>query len=43
MSPEMLDLFTGVGYGEFIPEKSDVFSLGLTFIRLILCLKENEI
>ena len=36
MSPEILDLFLGKGIGEFDPEKSDVFSLGLTFIRLIL-------
>ena len=27
--------------GQFNPEKSDIFSLGLTFLRLILLLKEN--
>ena len=38
MSPEMLKLYLGLGFGEFNPEKSDVFSLGLTFLRLVLIL-----
>ena len=29
--------------GEFNPVKSDIFSLGLTFLRLTLLLEENEI
>ena len=40
MSPEMLKLYLGLGFGEFNPEKSDVFSLGLTFLRLTLILNE---
>ena len=31
------------GMGEFKPELADVFSLGITFLRFILKLKENEI
>ena len=30
-------------FGKFDPDKSDIFSLGLTFLRLILLLEENEI
>ena len=30
-------------FGEFNPEKCDIFSLGLTFIRLTLLLFENDI
>ena len=30
-------------FGEFNPEKCDIFSLGLTFIRLTLLLVENDI
>ena len=30
-------------FGEFKPELSDVFSLGITFIRLVLILNENDI
>ena len=30
-------------YGEFNPVKSDIFSLGLTFLRISLLLEENEI
>ena len=29
--------------GEFNPVKSDIFSLGLTFLRITLLLEENEI
>ena len=29
------------GVGEFIPELADIFSLGLTFLRVILKLKEE--
>ena len=44
MSPEMLKLFLGESmFGEFNPEKCDVFSLGLTFIRLCLLINENDI
>ena len=29
--------------GEFKPELADIFSLGITFLRFILLLKEDEI
>ena len=36
MSPEMLSLFNNPNeIGSFIPEKSDIFSLGLSFLRVI--------
>ena len=39
MSPKLLLLLhLGSGYGEFIPEKSDIFSLGISFLRIILLL-----
>ena len=43
MSPELLNIHTGSkkGFGEFNPEKSDIFSSGLTFLRLVLFLEEN--
>ena len=45
MSHEMLMLIyiTNDSFGEFIPEKSDIFSLGLIFLLIILILKEKEI
>ena len=43
MSPELLQIYSQSGFGEFNPEKSDIFSTGLTFLRLWLLLKENEI
>ena len=43
MSPELLLIFSGTGFGEFNPEKSDIFSTGLTFLRLLLSLDENKI
>ena len=41
MSPELLNIYSKSGFGEFNPEKSDIFSLGITFIRLSLLLLEN--
>ena len=43
MSPEMLKIFLGdlIMIGKFNPEKCDVFSLGITFIRLTLILNEK--
>ena len=41
MSPELLCIYAKSGFGEFNPEKSDLFSTGITFLRLILNLKEN--
>jgi len=43
MSPEMLKIYLGLGYGDFEPEKNDIFSLGLTYLRFILNLNENHI
>ena len=43
MSPELLLIYSISGIGEFNLEKSDIFSTGLTFLRLWLSLKENEI
>ena len=36
MSPEMLLIQNGLGTGEFSPELSDIFSLGLSFLRIFL-------
>ena len=43
MSPELLLIHSHSGVGEFNPEKSDIFSTGLTFLWLSLLLIENEI
>ena len=43
MSPELLQLYSKSGFGEFNPEKSDIFSTAITFIRLVLLLNENQI
>ena len=43
MSPELLLIHYHSGVGEFNPEKSDIFSTGLTFLRLSLLLKEKKI
>ena len=41
MSPELILIFNRSGFGEFNPEKSDIFSLGLRFLRLVLLLSEK--
>ena len=43
MSPELLKIYTRSGFGQFNTEKSDIFSTGITFLRLSLLLKEEEI
>ena len=46
MSLELINIMTGSNnksIGEFNPEKCDIFSLGITFLRLINNLKEIEI
>ena len=43
MSPELLLISTGLGIGEFDPELSDIFSLGISFLRIILQLEEYKI
>ena len=40
MSPELIDIQTGKGTGEFYPELCDVYSLGMSFLRITLSLKE---
>ena len=43
-SPEMLLIqINQIRIGEFNPEKSDIFSLGITFLRIILLLKEETL
>ena len=41
MSPELKLIYSKSGIGLFNPEKSDIFSTGLTFIRLSLLLNED--
>ena len=36
MSPELINITNGIGTGEFNPELSDIYSLGLSFLRTIL-------
>ena len=36
MSPELLKISNGLGSGEFNPELSDIFSLGISFLRISL-------
>ena len=43
MSPELLLIYSSSGFGEFNPEKSDIFSTGLTFLRFSLLLAKTEI
>ena len=44
MSPELIKIiYYGNDIGEFEPEKNDIFSLGLTFLRKTLLLNENII
>ena len=43
MSPELLLIYSRSGFGEFNPEKSDIFSTGITFLRFSLLLAKNEI
>ena len=36
MAPELIAIINGIGTGEFDPEKCDVYSLGLSFLRITL-------
>ena len=36
MSPELINITNGIGTGEFNPELSDIFSLGISFLRIVL-------
>jgi len=41
MSPELLSIYSKSGSGVFNPEKSDIFSTGLTFLRVAKLLNES--
>ena len=41
MSPELKLIYNRSGFGSFNPEKSDIFSLGITFLRVNLLLNEE--
>ena len=43
MSPELIKLSNFIEIGIFDAEKCDIFSLGLTFLRLLLNLKTLSI
>ena len=43
LSPELYLIYKKSKFAKFNSELSDIFSLGLTFLRLILNLDENEI
>ena len=43
MSPELIQIYSSSGFGEFNPDKSDIFSTGISFLRLWLLLNENQI
>ena len=38
MAPELIAITNGIGTGEFNSEKCDIYSLGLSFLRIILSL-----
>ena len=38
MAPELIAIINGIGSGEFDSEKCDIYSLGMSFIRIILLL-----
>ena len=38
MAPELIAITNGIGIGEFDCEKCDIYSLGMSFIRIILSL-----
>ena len=42
MSPEFKEIYNGYSNEilNYIPEKSDIFSLGITYLRIILLLEE---
>ena len=41
MAPELIAITNGIGTGEFDPEKCDIYSLGMSFLRIILSLQES--
>jgi len=43
MAPELVLIKNGIGTGIFDPEKCDVFSLGMSFLRIALRLEESKI
>ena len=43
MSPELVLITRGSGTGKFNPTSCDIFSLGITWLRFVLTLKEQSI
>ena len=43
MSPELLKIKIGLETGEFNSELCDIFSLGISFLRITLKLEESKI
>ena len=44
MSPELLEIIDRIVFEiDFNPEKSDIFSFGIIYLRLILILNENNL
>ena len=43
MSPELVEISNGLGTGYFNPELSDIFSLGMSFLRISLQIEETKI
>ena len=43
MSPELMLIMNGSGTGNFDPVLCDIFSLGITWLRFALMLKETEL
>ena len=43
MSPEFKSIYNNLIYEitNFIPEKCDIFSLGITYLRIIILLNDN--
>jgi len=42
MSPELLKIYNKSGFGEFNPEKNDIFSLGLSFLSFYFHFNYNK-
>ena len=36
MAPELIDIINGIGTGSFNSELCDIYSLGMSFLRIVL-------
>ena len=36
MAPELINIINGIGTGQFNPELCDIYSLGMSFLRITL-------